>query len=232
MIYVASSWRNVHQPGVVELLRVCGHVVYDFRHPIPNTGFAWEEVATDWKDWTPADFKLGLRHPRAELGFVSDMTALRRCHACLLVQPCGSSAHLELGWAAGAGKATAVYYPFPERKMEREAELMLKVADTILLGFDELHRWAVVSDATGEPVGRGVPGPTPDLLGREGSAPVRPVGGSCPSGEVESAAGPEAPSLRSSSGGEPPAPLYGPRGPTVDPETLRRLLADLDRLKP
>lgn len=32
-IYVASSWRNTHQPEVVAKLRELGHEVYDFREP-------------------------------------------------------------------------------------------------------------------------------------------------------------------------------------------------------
>lgn len=41
-IYVASSWRNLLQPGIVVALRRCGHDVYDFRNPAPgNKGFAW-----------------------------------------------------------------------------------------------------------------------------------------------------------------------------------------------
>jgi len=36
------------------------------------------------------------------------MNALRWCEACVLLLPCGRSAHLELGWAAGAGKRTVV----------------------------------------------------------------------------------------------------------------------------
>ena len=32
-LYVASSWRNVPQPMMVEALRRFGHQVYDFRHP-------------------------------------------------------------------------------------------------------------------------------------------------------------------------------------------------------
>lgn len=52
-------------------------------------------------------------------GFDSDMAALRACDACVLVLPCGRSAHLELGWAAGARKETIVLCPDPE-----EPELM------------------------------------------------------------------------------------------------------------
>lgn len=32
-IYVASSWRNPYQPGIVDLLRMHGHKAYDFRNP-------------------------------------------------------------------------------------------------------------------------------------------------------------------------------------------------------
>lgn len=149
-IYVASSWRNPWQPTVVNLLRNLGHEVYDFRNPEPgNDGFAWSDIDPDWKTWTPEKFREGLVHPLAEEGFALDMNALKRCDACVLVQPCGTSAHLELGWASGAGKRTAILFPddisrspeidAPERKIE--PELMVKMADAILIGSRELHLW-------------------------------------------------------------------------------------------
>ena len=33
-IYVASSWRNVFQQDVVNILRDLGHEVYDFKNPL------------------------------------------------------------------------------------------------------------------------------------------------------------------------------------------------------
>ena len=62
-IYVASSWRNEHQPAVVEALRGTGFEVYDFRHPRPdNEGFGWSEIDPDWQRWTPETYRdaLGL----------------------------------------------------------------------------------------------------------------------------------------------------------------------------
>ena len=48
-IYVASSWRNQHQPRVVGLLRELGHEVYDFLNPEPgNAGFRWLDVFPNW----------------------------------------------------------------------------------------------------------------------------------------------------------------------------------------
>ncbi len=100
-IYVASSWRNDIQPHVVEALRKAGHEVYDFKNPRPgDNGFHWSDIDPDWQDWTPEQFIEGLRHPIAASGFASDMDALRDCDACVLVLPCGRSAHLEAGWAA------------------------------------------------------------------------------------------------------------------------------------
>ncbi len=53
-IYVASSWRNAHQPELVKALQDAGHEVYDFRHPAPgNEGFQWSQIDPNWKDWTP-----------------------------------------------------------------------------------------------------------------------------------------------------------------------------------
>ena len=111
-IYVASSWRNEHQPGVVAGLRDAGLSVYDFRNPAAgNRGFHWSEIDPNWKDWSTAEYRHALRHPLAEQGYGFDMSALLQCRVCVLVLPCGRSAHLEAGFAAGAGKAVAIYQP-------------------------------------------------------------------------------------------------------------------------
>jgi hypothetical protein len=137
-IYVASSWRNSYQPGIVALLREHGHDVYDFRNPAPgNHGFAWSDIDPHWLKWGPAAFRLALSHPVAVDGFRLDMTALERCDACLCVLPCGRSAHLELGWAAGAGKLTAIYIPEPQ-----EPELMYRMLGSVLVDRDGIVEWA------------------------------------------------------------------------------------------
>jgi len=110
-IYVASSWRNAAQPAVVTLLREAGHEVYDFRHPAPgNDGFRWSEMDGDWRQWTPQQFASMLRGNRiAYDGFAHDRAALDWCNTCVLLLPCGKSAHLEAGYAAGQGKRVIVY---------------------------------------------------------------------------------------------------------------------------
>ena len=47
-IYVASSWRNVFQQDVVDILRDLGHEVYDFKNPPHgNGGFQWSDIDPD-----------------------------------------------------------------------------------------------------------------------------------------------------------------------------------------
>lgn len=136
-IYVASSWRNKYQPAVVHDLAMAEHTVYDFRRPEPgNDGFAWSAINADWERWSPASFRKALESPIAVDGFNLDANALRWCEACVLVLPCGRSAHLELGWAAGAGKRTIVYAPeLPE------PELMYLLTGGIALTMKEVLDW-------------------------------------------------------------------------------------------
>ena len=141
-IYVASSWRNLLQQGIVHALRRCGHKVYDFRHPAEGvSGFSWSDIDPDWKEWEPSQYRAALKHPIAERGYGYDMTALRACDACVLVLPSGRSASWEFGYAMGAGKRGYVI------QFDRcEPELMYREA-TILVSMNDLF------DAFGEPVG-------------------------------------------------------------------------------
>jgi hypothetical protein len=134
-IYVASSWRNEMQPEVVRVLREAGHEVYDFKHPgdEENRGFHWSDIDTDWKNWSPEAFRDSLKHPIAEEGFNRDFEAMERSDVFVLVMPCGRSAHLELGWAIGAGRKNIILL-----NGESEPELMYNMADYICLDVEEV----------------------------------------------------------------------------------------------
>ena len=133
-IYVASSWRNAYFPEVVKRLREFGHEVYDFRNP-PQGGHGFH--------WTDNDDCFHLRYrlcsmlsntgAAAEKQFANDMEALEWADTCVLVLPCGRSAHTEAGWCKGRGMKTIVYIP----KME-EPELMYKLFDAVTDSIDQL----------------------------------------------------------------------------------------------
>lgn len=136
-IYVASSWRNEQQPAVVAALREAGHEVYDFKNPAPgNVGFGWHQCAEhgDAKAGPRQFARVVTRSPIAQAGFALDKAALDWCDVCVLVLPCGRSAHLEAGYAIGQGKR--VFFLLSEDKFE--PELMYLLGDGIALHLDDI----------------------------------------------------------------------------------------------
>lgn len=133
-IYVASSWRNEYYDEVVKCLRKVGHNVYDFRNPPSgDEGFKWSHVGEDYMDWSPQEYRERLHDPKAERQFNNDIKAMLSCDTCVLVLPCGRSAHTEAGWFAGKGKRVLVYIP-----VKQEPELMYKLFDGICCTLEEL----------------------------------------------------------------------------------------------
>lgn len=138
-VYVASSWRNDVQPKVVSALREAGIECYDFKNPNEeNTGFHWSEVMPSFDNKKQLcdqdDYLLAITEPRSIEGFGSDMDAMRKADACVLVLPCGRSAHLELGWFVGKGKQTIVLLDGPEIT----PELMYLMVDHIAKDTQEV----------------------------------------------------------------------------------------------
>jgi len=133
-IYVASSWRNQYYPEVVKALREAGHEVYDFRNPPHGgNGFRWTDIDENAPNWTFEQYAEGLHHPKAERQFAADLEALEWADTCVLVLPCGRSAHTEAGWMAGKGKRVFVYIP----RME-EPELMYKLFKDVTGSIERL----------------------------------------------------------------------------------------------
>jgi hypothetical protein len=145
-IYVASSWRNLLQPGIVMALRRCGHDVYDFKNPVPNwpghatatSGFAWSSIDPDWEDWEPEEYRKALEHPLAVEGYRCDIGALNACDTCVLVLPSGRSASWEFGYSMGQGKPgyVVMFDKFEPELMYREAKI-LTTMNELLDVFDE-----------------------------------------------------------------------------------------------
>ena len=63
---------------------------------------------------------------------------MNRADTFVLVLPCGKSAHLELGWAVGAGKRTAILLEDPV-----EPELMYRMVDHLAPNMQALLDWLV-----------------------------------------------------------------------------------------
>ncbi len=136
-VYVASSWRNHNQGVVVQLLRQNGIEVYDFKNPYyparRGGGFAWSEIDPHWETWTTDAFVDALENPIAVEGFRLDFEAMEASDVCVLVLPCGRSAHLEAGWFVGMGRPCYILSAGKE-----EPELMYRMATLVTVDVQEI----------------------------------------------------------------------------------------------
>jgi hypothetical protein len=94
-----------------------------------------------------AEYLKAIEHPTAVAGYDSDFAAMQKADAFVLVLPCGRSAHLELGWAVGQGKRTAILLDDP-----CTPELMYRMVDYIAPTFMDLLGKA--SEVQWMPMGR------------------------------------------------------------------------------
>lgn len=131
-VYVASSFRNVRQPEIVQVLRDHNFDVYNFRDSA-NSAFHWSHIDPSWQDWTPQRCREALDHELAVKAFASDKAAMETADVCVLVQPCGRSAHLEAGWFAAQPYKHLVIL-----LADGDPETMFKLADAICVSPGEL----------------------------------------------------------------------------------------------
>ena len=140
-LYIASSWRNSFQQEAVRFMRLEGHEVYDFKNPrAGDHGFHWSEIDPQWKTWNAQQFVKALEHPIATHGFKSDFDAMQNADGCLLVLPCGRSAHIEAGYFVGANKPLVILTLDGE-----EPELMYNMASKVVTNLEDaaifFHFW-------------------------------------------------------------------------------------------
>jgi hypothetical protein len=124
---------------MLESLRGAGHFVYDFRD---EDGFHWSEIDPHYKKWRVDEYNIALTTDAAKRGFLRDYAAMQASRACVLLLPCGRSAHLEAGWFIGQDKPTAIFIPSGEFQ---EPELMYKFCP-IFWFTDELLEWTEEND--------------------------------------------------------------------------------------
>lgn len=144
-VYVASSWKNPFYDAVCAVLKAAGIDHYNFREPEGGTGFSWDQLPGPGLDNNGrvrrGDYRLMIEDPRAAEGFAADFAAMEKADTFVLVLPCGKSAHLELGWAVGAGKRTAILLEDPI-----QPELMYRMVDHLSPSVHELLGWLGVKD--------------------------------------------------------------------------------------
>ncbi len=99
-IYLASSWENMRLPGVMHVLRRCGHDVYDFKRPTPATSgyrMSNEPLASE-------AFHDACSAPGAVNGLNMNLLAIRLAQAFVLVLPSDLSAAAYYGYALAEDK--------------------------------------------------------------------------------------------------------------------------------
>lgn len=125
-VYLASSWRMEFFVKLwAKRLRKEGHEVDCFCDD--STGryvFRWLEI----EDKNELDAITFLDDPRARRAFEEDKKHIDSADVVLLILPADKSAHLEAGYAVGAGKKLIIWrHEFPTG----ELEVMYGVADLV-----------------------------------------------------------------------------------------------------
>lgn len=134
-LYMASSWRNPRYASIVKAIKDRGFAVYDFQNPWDEgAAFDWNQIQEGWESWSAEEFRKNLSDPIAERGFNSDFNGMEWADACVLILPCGKSAHMEAGYMAGKGKPVFVLLD------GGRPELTYKLANKLCITIDELSK--------------------------------------------------------------------------------------------
>lgn len=133
-IYIASSWRNKIFDEFYKGLLNNGFNPYNFK--AGEKAFNWRETLDTYKqdDLVSAhEMTRMLNTIQADEAYQADMSALEQAQVCLLLLPCGKSAHFELGWAVAKKKDCIVFMSRPS-----EPELMYKECHIVNNFYDLL----------------------------------------------------------------------------------------------
>lgn len=130
-VYIGGALAN---PEIVRLTRTLLENGYDAFSEWYTPG---KEADVLWRDYEIAlgfDYRTALARPSAQNTFRFDRTNIEDSDVFIMLLPCGKSAHLELGYAAGRGIDTIIYMPEqPERW-----DVMYNFAGAIVYNDDEL----------------------------------------------------------------------------------------------
>lgn len=109
-IYIATSWKNqVEAVTLANILREEGFAVDCFCDP--STGrfvFSYADLPVEARLYDHIDIFTSAI-PGSVKAFNEDRKWLEWCDVCIMLLPCGKSAHIEAGFAAGRGKTLIIY---------------------------------------------------------------------------------------------------------------------------
>jgi len=122
-IYLAASWRIKDVVlEMAELLRSNGHIVDAFCDEDNRVSFNWSELLeimdNEGMNIAELDAKDMMKHWRVQEAFKEDKKYLDWSDAVVMLMPCGRSAHLEAGYAAGSGKKLYIVGGFEKGEFE------------------------------------------------------------------------------------------------------------------
>jgi len=147
-IYLATSWKNNVTAIIVgNLLKSHNHDVYIFCDPAEPAAQISLRLRKDdrtklWDSWN------ALRTTEVQEIFASDFQYLKDCDLVLLMTPSGKSAHMEAGYAVGAGKALVIL----DHPILGEWDAMYGMADALFRSYDlqKVIDWINVYDETSD----------------------------------------------------------------------------------
>lgn len=141
-VYVASSKKNPRVTEIMDLARAHGHRVLDWARGSADVDE--EKAWTEWyaktegyEKWSPAKHVDFMGDPQMLEINERDGSEMRSVDAGIVVLPAGRSAHLEIGWLAGAGVPTCAFFSGPGI----DPEPMLHQLDFYTDRVDVLFNW-------------------------------------------------------------------------------------------
>ena len=138
-VYLATSWQNAYFRQICDYLHdFHGIDVYNFQ--ATNSEFHWSDILETMglKFFDPCLFQRVIQSDVCAEAYAKDVQAVQYSKALVMLQPCGRTAHLELGMALAYGKPCVIYYD--EWESRAEPDLMVYPAD-IVIGKKQLSEW-------------------------------------------------------------------------------------------
>lgn len=129
-VYVIGSLGNTDVPAFAATIRDQGFEVFD------DWFASGPEADTEWRRYEElrgSNYRDALAGHAATNTFEFDFKHLNEADVVVLLLPAGRSGHLELGWAAGAGKPA--YIVLSEK--EDRWDVMYKLATEVFHTWDE-----------------------------------------------------------------------------------------------